>query len=174
MKIYLAGPEVFLPNAHEVLGHHKELCKKYGFTGLSPFDSVLEGKDLKGMDLARGIYLANAKLIKECDILIANCVSFRGPLVDDGTAWEIGYAFALGKKIYGFIDKYIPVNENVAQRVPTKQHESGFLIDGDGYLLNEDFGNAVNLMLEFSIEESGGKFIEGGFEDILKLLSAQP
>ena len=34
-------------------------------------------------------------------------------------------------------------------------------MDEDGFLVNEDFGNSINLMLEYSIEKSGGALIEG-------------
>lgn len=170
MKIYLAGPEVFLPDAIDVLAYHRKICKEFGWEGLSPMDSVLEKGNRKGMELAREIFRGNAKLIQDCDIVVANCNSFRGATVDDGTAWEIGYASALGKTIYGYISEYIPLVDAVCKKIPTQAHSSGYAIDEDGYLLNEDFGNAINLMLEFSIQDSEGKLVEGSFRDCLKAI----
>jgi nucleoside 2-deoxyribosyltransferase len=169
-KIYLAGPEVFFPDAKQILESHKSLCTKYGFTGLSPFDSVLSTAELEGMELAKGIFANNIKLINECDIIFANCNSFRGPLVDDGTAFEIGYGFAIGKKIYGYINKKSPLPELVQRKIKTYKHASGFLIDEDGYLLNENFGNSINLMLEFAIVKSNGVLVEGNFEEAIKFI----
>lgn len=170
MKIYLAGPEVFLPNAREVLQNHVNECKKLGYEGLSPLDNQIEGKF--GIALAKEIFLANKNSIKACDIVLANCNPFRLATVDDGTAWEIGYAFGLGKKIFGYIEKKLPLVEIVKNKIPTSSHSSGYLIDENGYLLNEDFGNSINLMLEFSILESGGELIEGNFSQALGRLKA--
>ncbi|HJW77212.1 MAG TPA: nucleoside 2-deoxyribosyltransferase, partial [Beijerinckiaceae bacterium] len=37
-KLYLAGPEVFLPEAIEIGRIKKDLCARYGIEGLYPFD----------------------------------------------------------------------------------------------------------------------------------------
>ena len=165
-KIYLAGPEVFLPNSLQILESHKLKCKEYGFIGLSPFDGEITIE--KGLEKAKKIYQENCKLINESDIVIANCNFFRGALIDDGTAFEIGYARALGKKIFGYIKKKSSLIELVQEKIPTLDHTSGYRIDTDGYLLNEDFGNSINLMMEFAIIESGGLLVEGDFESVLK------
>ena len=57
-KVYLAGPEVFLPNAIEIATRKKQLCLEYGFEGLFPFDSELE-KGPEPLTTANGIYRAN-------------------------------------------------------------------------------------------------------------------
>ncbi len=165
-KIYLAGPDVFLPNAKFVLDSYKDLCSLHGFEGLSPIDTEIVDKT--GLELAKEIYKNNKKLIEKCDYVLANCNFFRTATVDDGTAWEIGYACAIGKKVFGYISKKLPLVDLVRSRIPTSPHESGYLIDSDGYLLNETFGNSINLMLEFSILESGGELIQGDFETALK------
>src|ERR1700730_12393314 len=36
MKVYLAGPDVFLPKPDEMGRRKKELCTQYGLTGLFP------------------------------------------------------------------------------------------------------------------------------------------
>jgi nucleoside 2-deoxyribosyltransferase len=168
-KIYFAGPEVFLPDSIRILDHHKLICKKYGFEGLSPFDGEVTTEI--GLERARKIYLENCKLIRSCDIILINCNSFRGALVDDGSAFEIGFAKALGKLIFGFIQSKKTLPELVQLKIPTSLHNSGYRVDNDGYLLNEDFGNSINLMLEFAILESGGKLIEGDFEDTIQAIS---
>ena len=168
-KIYLAGPEVFLPDSLKVLEQHKSLCKEYGFLGLSPFDGVLTNET--GFDRAEKIFFENCKLIQKADIVLANCNTFRGALVDDGTSFEIGFAYALKKKIYGFIDVKKPLPEIVANKIQTTLHESGYRIDTEGYLVNEDFGNSINLMLEFAIKFAGGKFIEGNFLEAIRVLA---
>jgi nucleoside 2-deoxyribosyltransferase len=164
-KIYIAGPEVFLPNAGEVLEQHKSVCSMYGFIGLSPLDNVIEG--VTGLDLAKQIFLSNCKQIDECDIVVANCNSFRGAVIDDGTAFEIGYAKAKNKQVYGYIHKIRPLPQIVLETISTDPHASGFPIDRQGYLVNEIFGNSINLMLEFGIKETGGELVEGSFQDCI-------
>ena len=38
LKIYVAGPEVFLPNARETMDRKAELCRAYGFQAICPGD----------------------------------------------------------------------------------------------------------------------------------------
>ena len=102
-RVYLAGPEVFLSNAKEVGKCKKALCRKYGFEGVFPLDveADLGGKSPKEIGLC--ISGVNEALIKNCDIVIANLTPFRGPSADVGTAYEIGFAHALGKKVFGLM-----------------------------------------------------------------------
>lgn len=167
-KIYIAGPAVFLPNAKEILQRYSEICRENGFEGLTPFDTVPSSSG--GLERGREIFLSNMELIRKSDFIIADCNSFRGACIDDGTAWEIGYGFACDKIILGYRDRLSPLPENAAEKIRTFPHESGYRIDEDGYLLNEDFGNTVNLMIEFSIEKSGGVLLEGKFADAVHYL----
>ncbi|MCB1171169.1 MAG: nucleoside 2-deoxyribosyltransferase [Leptospiraceae bacterium] len=160
-KIYLAGPDVFLPEANEHFSRIKKKAASLGFQAFSPFDSEKKPENVTGIDLARHIFEENLKLIHDCDLVLANCNAFRGALVDDGTSFELGYAAALGKRIYGYIQRRCPLPDIVAGRIPLKDHPSGYPMDEDGFLVNEDFGNSINLMLEYSIEKSGGALIEG-------------
>ena len=99
-KIYLAGPDVFKEKAllhGEIL---KQKCSAYGFEGLFPLDNKVQGATKE--ELAKNIRDANIKLIKSCDIVIANLSPFRGPEPDSGTVWEVGFAQALGKKVVGY------------------------------------------------------------------------
>ncbi|TGL85248.1 nucleoside 2-deoxyribosyltransferase [Leptospira congkakensis] len=167
--IYLAGPEVFLPNAVEVLTKAKALCSTYGFQAFSPFDG--EVTDQKLLAKANQIFLENVSLIDRSDIVIANCSPFRGACVDDGTSFEVGYAYAKGKRIFGYLEDKRSLPEIVKSKISTKPHDSGYMIDEDGYLVNEDFGNSINLMLEFAILHSGGSLVLGNLESVLKFLN---
>lgn len=167
-KIYLAGPEVFLPETDSYFQDAKILCRSFGYEGISPFDG--EPVSAHGLQKAELIFKNNCRLIDACSMVIANCNPFRGALVDDGTAFEIGYAFASKKRIYGYLANRIPLLENVNQSIETHEHASGFRIDRQGYLVNEDFGNSINLMLEMAIQNSGGSLIEGNLKDVLSLL----
>lgn len=165
--IYLAGPEVFLPNALEILSDYKNLCESFGYRALTPFDGKVTDKTK--LAKANQIFQENISLIQSCDIVIANCNPFRGACVDDGTSFEIGYGYAKGKRVFGYLNDNRILPEIVKSKIPTKQHSSGYAVDEDGYLLNEDFGNSINLMLEFSILSSGGSLVLGNLETVLKL-----
>lgn len=166
-KLYLAGPEIFLPNAEEVAEKQKTLCKKHGFVGLHPIDNNL---NLVGSSLAvaSDIYYGDTGQVRECDVVVANCNSFRGALIDDGTAYELGFGNALSKPSYGYVsdaDSYI---ERVIKRYPCYIPKGGkFYADKDGYLLADDFGTKINLMMQCGMAANGGRLVVGDFESCL-------
>jgi nucleoside 2-deoxyribosyltransferase len=199
-KLYLAGPEVFLPNALEKAAAQRALCEKYGFLGLHPLDNnidtmhpdVAKIRELyQAIKLYRGdikkllacfghdailiaiqIYLGDIQQITLCDIVVANCNAFRGALIDDGTAYELGFGNALGKPSYGYIDTMIPAVQNIRNRYPCTTGPAGIPIDQDGYLVVDDFGTAINLMMQCGMMLSGGRLIEGNFERCLQAIRA--
>ena len=159
-KIYIAGPDVFEKDSIEIGQKYVKLCKDYGFEGLYPLDNVINFEQNK-QKIAQDIYKANKNLIDECDIVIANLNSFRGKESDSGTIWECGYAIALGKKVYGYINR----NTTYLQQFKENEiliKENGFT-DLEGEYI-EDFDYAVNLMIACSVE----KIIVGDFEEALK------
>ena len=42
MKIYLAGPDVFLPDAVEIGRRKAAICARHGLTGLYPLDNAID------------------------------------------------------------------------------------------------------------------------------------
>ncbi len=88
-KVYLAGPEVFLPDAIEIGRRKKELCARYGFEGLFPFDNEIEPKEA-GEGTDKVIYQANERMIRRADLGICNLTPFRGANADVGTVFELG------------------------------------------------------------------------------------
>lgn len=155
-KIYLAGPEVFLPNALEVGNAHKLLCTKYGYQGLFPLDNTITGNNLK--EIATAIRLANQAMIHECDIVIANLSPFRGPEPDSGTVWEVGYAQGLGKHVLAYSADLRTLKEktqSILNLGDTNCDASGMTI--------EDFGLTHNLMFSYSV-------VASSFEECLKHL----
>ncbi|KAG0771625.1 hypothetical protein G6F22_016323 [Rhizopus arrhizus] len=59
-------------------------------------------KDLSGPALAQWIYRENVALIRRADMVMANLNAFRGAEPDSGTAFEVGYAIACGKPVWGY------------------------------------------------------------------------
>jgi len=158
-RIYLAGPDVFYGDAAKRLHVKKDICAKYGFEGVSPFDA--EVGDIKNTwEVGLRIYKANEALIDGCDIVVANLTPFRGPEMDVGTAIEIGYARGKGKLIKGYTsDRRTHLKRILDQTsdVMVLADENGFCkVDG---MLIDDFDMVDNLMVDGAIYESGGRDI---------------
>lgn len=143
-KIYIAGYDVFYDNAKEIGDLYKEICKNNGFEGLYPLDNQCNN--------ATEIFNSNIYLINNADFVVANLNNFRGLDMDSGTAFELGYAYAKGKKIYGYTKDIRSLREKIGEKDP-----AGFTV--------EDFKLPVNLMIGVP-----AVIVEGGFEDCVKAI----
>ena len=153
-RIYLAGPEVFLPDP---IGARKQaLCAAHGFEGVYQLDGGLDLSGLSKAEAARRISLANEALMRSCDLAVANCTPFRGVSMDVGTAFEVGYMRALGRPVLGYTNTPLDLRERSAMG------RAGIALpfdsDAEGVQI-EDFGLAENLMIEIAIMESGGALV---------------
>ena len=158
-RVYLAGPDVFLPNAIAWLERKKAVCTGYQLAGVSPLDaSADEPADWTGLPDWRRIALRNEAHIRSCVAIIANLTPFRGPSADAGTVYEVGFARALGLKVFGYATVTKPFLDRTVTMVGGKQAPDGSWWDPDG-LLVEQFGLFDNLMIEGGITGSGGTLI---------------
>jgi len=170
VKLYLAGPEVFLPDATDHAQVQRALCILYGFIGLHPMDNNVDVSDISYNTAVR-IYRGDIRQIHECDIVVANCNSFRGALIDDGTAYELGFGNALGKPSYGYISTLDSYNLRIHKFPGTYfSQDVNAYVDRDGYVLVDDFGTFINLMMQCGMTEHGGRLIHGSFKDCLKAI----
>jgi nucleoside 2-deoxyribosyltransferase len=171
-KIYLAGPEVFLPNAVEHAEVQRQLCHKYGFIPLHPMDNNLDLGN-KDYQTATRIYRGDVNQVRECDIVVANCNPFRSVSeMDPGTAYELGFGNGLGKMSYGYIKEMIDLVKRIIRDYPTTPWptDPSIHIDKDGYLVTDVFGTSINLMMQCGMTESSGRLVEGDFEACLKAI----
>ncbi|WP_413160188.1 nucleoside 2-deoxyribosyltransferase [Capilliphycus salinus ALCB114379] len=151
MRVYLAGPDVFLPEPLKMAEAKKEICQNYGFEGVFPFDNSLDFTNLNPREVALKIYHCNLKLMNGCDLMIANMTPFRSPSLDAGTAFEIGYMTALKKPIFGYSNDGHLYGERVINKTSETLDDRGMLI--------EDFEMMDNLMLEGAIITTGGAVV---------------
>lgn len=161
MRIYLAGPEVFLPDARAVGREKVRLAALSGFEGVFPLDSSLDLQGLEPLEQARRISLANEALIASCGALIANLTPFRGASMDAGTAFEVGFMRALGRPCLG----YSNISADYASRAKAVRGLGAIPGDADFAGVEvEDFGLSENLMIEIAIRESGFEVVRHDVE----------
>jgi len=151
-SIYLAGFDVFRSDAKAYGEHLKALCAASGWAGLFPLDNEIPQCVSPGQ-MAQWIYEANIGLIRRADALIANLNNFRGLEPDSGTAFEVGFAAALGKPIVAYLDDARPMIDQVGAPTDT----AGLHV--------EDFGLPRNLMLACS-----ASIVQGGLPEALEAL----
>lgn len=96
IKAYIAGP-LFNEGERWFDEQIEQCAKEAGFNTFLPHRDGKEGK-IKGPDNIGQIFKEDRDSVDWSDIVIAN---LNGITVDDGTAWEIGYAYAKGKHIVG-------------------------------------------------------------------------
>jgi nucleoside 2-deoxyribosyltransferase len=159
MKIYLAGPEVFLPNAVARGEELKILCATHGLIGLFPLDNELTSVEHGSHAMASAIRTANMELIKSCDGILANMTPFRGPSMDVGTAYEMGVGAALGKVVVGYLKgEKVGYAEKVKKVHKVERHVDGHLRDEEGMSVEEfrelegGEGLVDNLMISCGVE----------------------
>jgi len=145
-RVYLAGFDVFRPDALDYGRWLRSECAARGLVGAYPLDGAVPA-DKQGPDAAAWIYRNNIKLINDADIVMANLGCFRGLEPDSGTAFEVGYAIALGKPVWGYLQETGDIVSRVA--VGTDPDAPERQVDRDGMTV-EDFGLPINLMLACS------------------------
>ncbi len=141
MKIYLAGPLGFSEAGRSfhngvlvpsLLDKGHELLDPWQLNDTPELQAALAIADLNEqrqrlVELNTEIGRVNAEAIDACQLILAN---LDGVDVDSGTAAEIGYGFARGKRIIGY--------------------------RGDFRYCCDNLGSTVNLQVEYFIRQSGG------------------
>ncbi len=180
--IYLAGPEVFLPDPIAPGINKKATIERlnqennwsFKLVGLYPMDNQIENF---APDFATGmkIYHANIDLMKKADFITANMVRFRGPSMDVGTAFEMGYMAGLDKPVfayydakpfYGKVEKPGIYSDRVAKHYPLSKDKPGHDVHGQSI---ENFQMADNLMMIGSLETGEGKISDSFEMAVLKI-----
>ena len=153
-SIYCAGGDVFLPESEReaVFDNMRALAQQLSddniqFRLLIPIDNEIELlPDTDAANKHRNalcIRLANEAMIARCDALIANLSPFRGNEPDCGTAYECGFARALGKPVLNYTDN---CSEQTARY---RDFDFGANANDERYAYTEieDFALPFNLMM---------------------------
>lgn len=161
-RVYLAGPDVFYPDAKERFESMRRELAGLGFVAVTPLDGEA------GEPSAVEIYKANLIKVANSQFVLANVNPFRGTEPDSGTVFEIGFAVALGKRVFTYseapgsvIDRlgdYIAAQPETAGQFATANDEDDKdTVFPDG-MKCECFGLPLNLMLAVSCTHTHGKF----------------
>lgn len=148
IKIYFAGPNVFHLRAKEIEREIEAYCKTVDVIPLIPGDSGIDWSASPDK-IANDIFEINVDHLKNCDAIVANVSPFRGACIDDGTAWEIGFAYALNKPIATYSSTDKRTGEIIIEQSGLSKEHNSPRRDKDNFLI-EEFGFHSNLMIACS------------------------
>ena len=160
-RIYLAGPEVFLPNVHDIAREKKQICTESGFEGVFPLDAELRLKGLSPREAGLAISRKNEELMRASDLVIANMTPFRYPGRDVGTAYEMGIMRGLGKPVVGYTNVEGSLLERTVQILngDVRERRGGAGLEDSEGMLIEDFELIDNLMLDGAVLSRGTEVV---------------
>jgi nucleoside 2-deoxyribosyltransferase len=156
LKLYLAGPEVFLPDARAILDAKADLTRAHGFEPICPGDLAIPPAPTKhqfGLNISE----VDEGFMNRADGVIANLTPFRGIAADPGTVFELGYMCGAGKLVACYTNVADSHFQRSADFYAGEIHvaEDGRKRAPDGTML-EDFEMIENLMLHGGVERRGG------------------
>jgi nucleoside 2-deoxyribosyltransferase len=147
---YLAGPDVFLPDAREHALRKVEICARYGIIGWPPLnEDIASLQALPDEEAWQAIFDKDLATMQACDLVIANLTPFRGPSADAGTLIEVGWFLGCGKAVFGYTNSVIPFAER-------SRRQTEALPDPLPGLSVEGFGLPDNLMIPGAVLAGGG------------------
>src|SRR5476651_853513 len=141
---YLAGPDVFLPNAVAHAAAKVEICRRSGLRGLPPLNEDAETA-ATGLEAWRAIYQKDVAMMEQSDIIIANLTPFAGASADAGTLIEVGWFLGKGRPIFG----YSNTTESFEQRMRRQFGEGHADLGIEGFHLPD------NLMIVGAVHSGG-------------------
>ncbi|GGP22893.1 nucleoside 2-deoxyribosyltransferase [Silvimonas iriomotensis] len=145
ISVYLAGPGVFRPDAAVWGARLKSACEMYGLQGLFPLDANVPPLP-DHASRRQWIFQQNCTLISRSNLVLADLRAFRSQSEpDSGTAFEVGFAYALGKPVWVWVPD-ADANTPMYTRVPGAARPQDRWVDKSGLSI-EDFGVPLNLML---------------------------
>lgn len=71
---------------------------------------------------------------------------------------------------YGYIEEDISLVQRTEHKVAHTWHPDKPSLDENGYLITDDFGTRINLMMECGMLHSGGRLVIGDFEACIKAI----
>ena len=159
LTAYLAGPDVFLPDAPAQAARKSAICAHHGITALPPLnEDVASLAAMPEAEAWRVIFAKDVAMMERADIVIANLTPFRGASADAGTLVELGWFLGRGRPIFAYSNSATPFAARSARHCAALPDPMPGLTVGG-------FGLPDNLMIPGAVEAGGGLPIllpEGG------------
>ena len=127
-RVYLAAP-LFSEAERSYNALVADTLKKHCFEVFLPQESG-DNHAVRGRDEHRRIFAKNRRAIREADIVVA---IIEGADADSGTAWEMGYAAALGKRVIALRTDFRMTGSH--ERVNLMLEEASTVVTDKGGLL---------------------------------------
>jgi nucleoside 2-deoxyribosyltransferase len=143
-KAYLAGPDVFLPDAVAHAARKVEICRRFGLRGLPPLNEDAETA-VKHLEVWQTIYQKDIAMMARCDLIIANLTPFGGASADAGTLIEVGWFLGKGKPIFGYSNSSESFASRMRQQLGERHGDFGI----------EGFHLPDNLMIVGAVHSGG-------------------
>lgn len=148
-SVYLSGPERWAPGAEALIARQHALCEAAGVQPLSATPTALETQESSEI-VARELYTEALASLRQADALIANLTPWRGPSGHPAVTFEAGFAAALGKPVFAYMNLR---EEGEAEYVARVDGLLGVSVDEHGVIRDpedtvvEDFGLPETAML---------------------------
>lgn len=159
---YLAGPDVFLPDAPAQAARKAAICARHGITALPPLnEDVASLAAMPEAEAWRVIFAKDLAMMERADLVIANLTPFRGASADAGTLVELGWFLGRGRPIFGYSNTAKLFSARSAVQIgATPDPMAGLSVGG--------FGLPDNLMIPGAVEQGGGLpiFVPPGGDDL--------
>lgn len=148
-SLYLSGPDLWAPDAETLMARKRILCHESGYESLTARDGDRHETEATEAS-AREIYAGALANLRRSDVVIANLTPWRGMSCDPGVAFEAGFASALSKPVFAYVniadEDEADYRERVEVLMGASPDSAGVWRDPDGCEV-EDFGLPENLML---------------------------
>ena len=147
---YLAGPDVFLPDALAHARRKLDICARHGIQGLAPANEDIAAlHTLPDAEAWAAIYRKDIAMMEGCAMVIANLTPFRGASADSGTLIEVGWFLGRGRPVFGYSNSATAFAERSRQQVlAVPDPMPGLAVEG--------FGLPDNLMIPGAMLQGGG------------------
>ena len=147
--LYLSGPDLYLPEGSALIARKRGLCEDAGFAALTARDG--ERQEVEPSEaMARELYAGALANLRQADAVIANLSAWRGPGCEAASAFEAGFASALAKPVFAYLNVADEEDADYRGRVEAMlgaaPDEAGVWRDVEGSAI-EDFGLPESLML---------------------------
>ena len=139
MRVYQAGP---LFSEAEKLWHQrlKQELSGAGHEVIWPGDLVSDADVAQwGCEAPKRIFAMDKAALEQSDMVVA---LLDGTQVDDGTAWEIGFAYAKGIPVIG-------IRTDLRQAGETGHSTVNAMIEGSCHIIVRDMAGAVAALAAF-------------------------